>query len=52
MDIKVGMIMPMLRLALSGGASGPQLPDVMYIIGSKESKLRINALLDKIKKLA
>lgn len=52
MGIKIGMIMPMLRLALSGGAPGPQLPDVMYIIGFNESKIRINALLDKIRELA
>lgn len=52
MDIKVGKVMPMLRLALCGGASGPQLPDVMYVIGRNETKSRIEALLDKIKQLA
>jgi glutamyl-tRNA synthetase len=52
MSIKVGKIMPMLRTALCGGASGPQLPDVMYVIGREETKLRIDSLLDKIKELA
>jgi glutamyl-tRNA synthetase len=52
MSIKVGKIMPMLRTALCGGASGPQLPDVMYVIGPKETKLRIDTLLNKIKELA
>jgi len=52
MSIKVGKIMPMLRIALCGGASGPQLPDVMYVIGPEETKKRVDALLDKIKELA
>jgi glutamyl-tRNA synthetase len=52
MSIGVGKIMPMLRVAICGGASGPQLPDVMYVIGSKETKARIEALLNKIKELA
>jgi glutamyl-tRNA synthetase len=52
MNIGVGKIMPMLRVAICGGASGPQLPDVMYVIGSKETKARIEALLNKIKELA
>ena len=52
MSIKMGKIMPMLRVALTGGASGPQLPDVMYVIGPKETKSRINTLLNKIKELA
>lgn len=50
--IKIGKIMPMLRLALTGGKPGPQLPDIMYVIGSKESKTRIRSLLSKIKELA
>ena len=48
----VGKIMPMLRIALTGGEPGPQLPDVMYIIGEDESVSRIKALLNKIKELA
>lgn len=52
MSIKVGKIMPMLRVAITGGASGPQLPDIMYVIGPEETKSRINTLLSKIKELA
>ncbi|MEK6828534.1 MAG: glutamate--tRNA ligase [Nanoarchaeota archaeon] len=48
----VGKIMPMLRLALTGGKPGPQLIDVMYVIGSKKTKNRINVLLSKIKETA
>jgi len=51
-DVKLGKVMPMLRLALTGGAPGPQLPDIMYILGHDESKRRIKHLLDKIKELA
>lgn len=52
LDTTVGKIMPMLRVALTGGESGPQLPDVMYIIGPKETKRRIDYLLHVIKELA
>jgi glutamyl-tRNA synthetase len=48
----IGKIMPMLRVALTGGKPGPQLPDIMYIIGPVETKNRINALLNKIRELA
>lgn len=48
----VGKIMPMLRIALTGGVPGPQLPEIMYIIGPRETKSRIDALLNKIKELA
>lgn len=51
-DVKLGKVMPMLRLALTGGVPGPQLPDIMYIIGHDESKTRINHILDKIKEIA
>ena len=44
--------MPLLRVAITGGASGPQLPDVMYVIGPEETKTRISALLGKLKELA
>lgn len=49
---EIGKIMPMLRIALTGGKPGPQLADIMYIIGPEKSKIRINALLSKIKELA
>lgn len=48
----VGKIMPMLRLALTGGVPGPQLPEIMYIIGPKETKNRIDVLLGKVKESA
>jgi glutamyl-tRNA synthetase len=48
----VGKIMPMLRLALTGGVPGPQLPEIMYIIGPRETKSRIDVLLNRIKELA
>jgi len=51
-EIKLGKAMPMLRLALTGGLPGPQLPDIMYVIGREETRSRINALLSKIKELA
>lgn len=52
LELSVGKVMPMLRVALTGGKPGPQLPEVMYIIGLEESKSRISALLNKIKELA
>lgn len=48
LDIKLGKIMPMLRVALVGGKSGPQLPDIMYIIGIEETVNRIELFLDRI----
>ncbi|HSG31942.1 MAG TPA: glutamate--tRNA ligase family protein, partial [Thermodesulfobacteriota bacterium] len=45
----IGKIMPLLRVALTGGKSGPQLPDVMYILGAEETKTRVNSLLAKLK---
>jgi len=50
-NMKVGKIMPLLRVALTGGEPGPQLPDVMYIIGPEETKKRITSLLDKLKEM-
>lgn len=52
MGIPIGKIMPMLRMALTGGIPGPQLPDIMYIIGKDETINRINAVLYKISELA
>jgi glutamyl-tRNA synthetase len=51
MGIKVGKIMPMLREAICGGESGPQLQDVMYIIGREETKNRIKNLIKKIEEV-
>lgn len=50
--IKIGKIMPDLRIALTGGAPGPDLALTMYILGQEESKNRINNLLLKTKKVA
>lgn len=51
-DVKVGKVMPMLRLSLTGGVPGPQLKDIMYLLGRKETAERINAFLIKIKETA
>ena len=48
----IGKIMPMLRVALTGGKSGPQLPDIMYVIGREETKARIDTLVSKISEIA
>jgi glutamyl/glutaminyl-tRNA synthetase len=50
--VPIGKIMPILRVALTGGVPGPQLPEIMYIIGIEETKNRINAMLSKIQELA
>lgn len=52
MGTNTGKIMPLLRVALVDGKSGPQLQDVMYILGSKETNIRVKAMLDKLKELA
>lgn len=51
MDIKVGKVMPLLRGALADGKSGPQLPDIMYILGPEETELRIKNMLGKLKEV-
>lgn len=52
MGTNTGKIMPLLRVALVDGKSGPQLQDVMYILGSKETNIRVKSMLDKLKELA
>lgn len=49
LGFKLGKVMPMLRLALTGGVPGPQLPDLMFILGKEETKLRIDNLLSELK---
>ena len=49
---KIGKILPDLRLALTGGAPGPDLPTTMYILGRKETLTRIQLLLIKTEKVA
>jgi len=51
LGFEVGKIMPMLRVALTGGVSGPKLPEIMYVIGPIETKNRVDALIGKIKEL-
>jgi glutamyl-tRNA synthetase len=50
--IKIGKIMPDLRMALSGGIPGPDLPTTMWILGPDESFKRIENLLLKTEKVA
>jgi glutamyl/glutaminyl-tRNA synthetase len=49
---KVGKILPDLRMALTGGIPGPDLPTTMGVLGKDESWKRITALLDKTEKVA
>lgn len=51
-NIKLGKILPDLRLALTGGAPGPDLQLIMEILGPDESVKRIENLLNKTKKVA
>lgn len=50
-NVPIGKIMPMLRMALAGGVPGPQLPDIMYLIGKEESMSRIDAMLCRMRDL-
>lgn len=43
--VKMGKIMPLLRLALTGGIPGPDLMTTAFILGADESIKRIEALL-------
>jgi glutamyl-tRNA synthetase len=47
-SVKMGKIMPALRLALTGGLPGPDLPITMEVLGKKETFNRINNLLNLI----
>ena len=49
---KLGKVLPDLRLALTGGLPGPELPLIMSILGVQESCKRIDDLLLKTKKVA
>ena len=42
LDVKIGKVMPGLRMALVGGISGPDLMTTMLILGKKETKKRIS----------
>lgn len=43
--VKMGKIMPALRLALTGGIPGPDLMTTMWVLGREESTSRIKKLL-------
>lgn len=42
LDVKIGKVMPGLRMALVGGISGPDLMTTMLILGKTETKKRIS----------
>ena len=42
LGIKIGKVMPGLRMALVGGISGPDLMTTMLVLGKKETKKRIS----------
>jgi len=45
-ELKMGLIMPILRIALTGTMKGPDLFDTFAFLGGKESKARIIDLID------
>lgn len=49
---KIGKVLLDLRLALTGGIPGPDLPTTMEVLGKDESFKRIENLLEKTKKVA
>ncbi len=44
--VKIGKMMPGLRLAITGGVPGPDLPSTMEILGKKETNKRIQNLIN------
>lgn len=46
-EIKIGKIMPNLRVALTGGVPGPELFTTMFILGESETKNRLKTALQK-----
>ncbi|MCP3660736.1 MAG: glutamate--tRNA ligase [Bacteroidetes bacterium] len=48
-ELKLGKILPVLRLAITGLGSGPDLSKVIYILGKKESLERLDKFLDSYK---
>lgn len=51
LGVKIGKVLPDLRMALTGGIPGPHLPETMEVLGREESLLRIKTLLEKVKKV-
>lgn len=52
LGVKLGKVLPDLRLAVSGTIPGPHIHEIMSIIGRDESTFRINNLLEKVEKVA
>ncbi len=48
LDIKMGKVMPSLRLAVTGAGMGPDLMVLLEILGKKELIARLNLALEKI----
>jgi glutamyl/glutaminyl-tRNA synthetase len=45
MSVKMGKVMPALRLAIAGGLPGPDLATTMEILGKDETLIRIKNTL-------
>jgi glutamyl/glutaminyl-tRNA synthetase len=45
LGVKMGKVMPDLRMAICGGVSGPDLPTSMWILGKDESNKRILSMI-------
>jgi glutamyl-tRNA synthetase len=48
LDIKIGKVMPGLRVALVGGISGPDLATTMFILGKDETNKRIDSAIKSL----
>ncbi len=48
-DIKIGKIMQALRVAITGEGGGPDLTEIISVLGAEETATRINMALDKLK---
>lgn len=46
--VKIGKVMPALRLALTGAGHGPDLMQIMDILGKEETSNRIEKAIDKL----
>lgn len=50
-SLKMGDIMPLLRIAVSGSMQGPDLMESIALIGTKECSVRINTAVDHFESL-
>jgi glutamyl-tRNA synthetase len=46
---KLGKVMPAVRLILTGATSGPDLMEIMEVLGKEEVLLRLKSGLEKLK---